>query len=95
MQYRYLTKQDVLNTYLNRIYELEAEHFKNCVYLEEAELLKDENTAVTFRQTLAGIEMRIENLFEQAQELSKPAVEENSVLEEVVEEEKDIEEEAS
>jgi len=93
MQYKYLTKQDVLNTYLSRVYELEAEHFKNCVYLEEAELLGDEKTVVTFRQTLAGIEMRIEKLFEKAQELSKPEAEE--VPEETVEEEKETEEETS
>lgn len=94
MQYKYLTKQDVLNTYLSRVYELEAEHFKNCVYLEEAELLGDDKTAVTFRQTIAGIEMRITALFEKATELSKPEVEEVPE-DEPVEDEKETEQETS
>lgn len=59
MQYHYVSEDQKKNALVNRLTQLEQEHFENTLYRDEAEVIGSTAEVDRFSAVLQGLELRI------------------------------------
>ena len=79
MEYRFLSEDHKLNAAVNRLLELEQQHYSALVLLSEAQAVGDQNMVTHQTQALQNLEPRIQYYNEQL--FPKPETEESEAEE--------------
>ena len=71
MQYEILSLEEKRTGLMNRLRDLEVEHFSNSVYIREAEVIGDEDSITKFSVQNRGLDMRYDELKRQLEEVEE------------------------